>query len=62
MIVNKLNSDDLDINEVELYSEMLANDDQKQKIISVQQKDQKKNDGLNLGKLSGIKDESNQKN
>ena len=35
MILNKLNSDDLDINEVELYSEMLANDDQKQKIKSV---------------------------
>ena len=29
MLMNKMSSDDLDVNEVELYSEMLANDDQK---------------------------------
>ena len=29
MIQNKLKSDDLDINEVELYSDMLANGEQK---------------------------------
>ena len=29
MLINKMSSDDLDVNEVELYSEMLANDDQK---------------------------------
>ena len=29
MLMIKMSSDDLDVNEVELYSEMLANDDQK---------------------------------
>ena len=29
MLMNKMSSDDLDVNEVELYSEMIANDDQK---------------------------------